>query len=365
MRLLHLADVHLDRPFVGLPLDDARARRRELRATFEWCLAVAGERGADLITIGGDLWEHEHVTPDTLRWVRDRLIATRLPVVLVAGNHDPLSPGGPYDRVEFAEPVGVLPANSALHEHRVGDLSVWGMSWRQGVPLSADVLTQFRVPDDGRSHVLLLHGTCGAFFDDAPHCPFSVAQVREAGFDLCLAGHLHAATVRDELVVYPGSPEPLGWSETGRHTLALVDLDDGHAAVELVDVATHCYAERDVSCDGAESSAEVERRLLTTLDELETLDGVCLRVRLTGRVVEGCAVDPEALRASALARGLTMLVVDDLTAVAFDLDALAIGNSVSAVFVGRLRELLDERPDDATLDLALQLGLRALHGEEL
>jgi hypothetical protein len=76
-------------------------------------------------------------------------------------------------------------------------------------------------------------------------------------------------------------------------------------------------------------------------------------------------VDHEALRASALARGLTMLVVDDLTAVAFDLDALAIGNSVSAVFVGRLRELMDQRPDDAALDLALQLGLRALHGEEL
>ena len=126
MRLLHLADVHLDRPFVGLPIDDARARRRELRATFERCLALARERGADLITVGGDLWEHEHVTPDTLRWVRDRLVATGLPVVLVAGNHDPLSPGGPYDRVEFAEQVCVLPAASALGEHRLGDLSVGG-----------------------------------------------------------------------------------------------------------------------------------------------------------------------------------------------------------------------------------------------
>ena len=170
---------------------------------------------------------------------------------------------------------------------------------------------------------------------------------------------------RSASVVYPGSPEPLGWSETGRHAIALVELDGRQPVVESVDVATRCYAERDVPCDGAESSADVERRVLTTLDEFETLDGVCLRVRLTGRVVEGCAVDHEALRASALERGLTMLVVDDQTAVAFDLDALAAGNSVSAVFVRRMKELLNERPGDAALELALQLGLRALHGEEV
>jgi len=60
MRLLHLADVHLDRPFVGMEIDAARARRRELRTTFEKCLALARKQDVQVITIGGDLWEDEH-----------------------------------------------------------------------------------------------------------------------------------------------------------------------------------------------------------------------------------------------------------------------------------------------------------------
>jgi exonuclease SbcD len=365
MRLLHLADVHLDRPFLGLPIEDARARRLELRDTFERCLSLAAEYEVDLMTVGGDLWEHEHVTPDTLRWVRDRFHATGIPIVIVAGNHDPLEPGGPYDRAGFAEPVQVLPSSAALVERRVGQISVWGTSWRHGEPLSAAALAGFQVPTDGRRHVLLLHGTCGAFLDGTPHCPFTGADVRAAGFELCLAGHLHAAGIRDEIVVYPGSPEPLGWGEMGEHTVALVDLGDGAPHVKLVDVATRRYVNRTVPCDDADSSAEVERRFMSTVDELGDLEGMCLRARLTGRVAEGCALDPDALRSAGIGRGLTMLDIRDETAVAFDLDALAAGAGASAVFVRRMRGRLMQEPEDQALPLALELGLRALHGDRL
>jgi hypothetical protein len=60
-----------------------------------------------------------------------------------------------------------------------------------------------------------------------------------------------------------------------------------------------------------------------------------------------------------------MIEIHDDTAVAFDLEKLAAGMGVSAVFVRRMRERLAERPDDPSLELALQLGLRALQGEEL
>ena len=65
MRIAHLADVHLDRPFVALPAAAAETRRDELFDAFGRCLTLARERGADLITIGGDLWEEEHVRADT------------------------------------------------------------------------------------------------------------------------------------------------------------------------------------------------------------------------------------------------------------------------------------------------------------
>ena len=79
VRILHLADVHLDRPFVGVPLDAARRRRYELRATFERCLQLARSRAVDLVTTGGDLWEAEHVTADTRAWVAAKVEALEVP----------------------------------------------------------------------------------------------------------------------------------------------------------------------------------------------------------------------------------------------------------------------------------------------
>ena len=73
MRILHFADLHLDRPLVGLAPDVGRRRRQELRAALRRCLAAAREHNVDVVTIGGDLWEEEHVPPDTRRFVVSEL----------------------------------------------------------------------------------------------------------------------------------------------------------------------------------------------------------------------------------------------------------------------------------------------------
>jgi hypothetical protein len=371
LSILHIADLHLDRAFVGLSLHDAGARRRELRDALQRCLTLAAERNVQAITIGGDMWEDEHVTPDTCRWVADQLAAAGVPVVLIAGNHDPLRVGGPYQRVEWPENVTVLPAGPELHRHDIGKLSIWGMSWGV-VPLTAEALHGFRVPQDGRVHILLLHGTVSvAAFDDAAHCRFTAQAVRDAGFTLCLAGHLHAGGVREQIIVYPGSPEPLAWDETGRHTVALVHLAvDAEPQVELIDVNQRRCAQVNVDCEDAASSADVARALQHAVDDAagETgREGLCLRAVLSGRVQPGCQIDPEDLAA---AHGdLAMLDIRNETQHSFDLEMLARQSTALGTFVRDLQaRIADEDIEEATrrrLELALDLGLRAMHGDEL
>jgi DNA repair exonuclease SbcCD nuclease subunit len=361
---MHIADVHLDRPFVGMEVEAARARRAGLRRAFDRCLEIARSRDVDLVTIGGDLWEDEHVTPDTIRWVADRLEHAGRPVVIVAGNHDPMYPGGPFDRAPFGANVTVLGAGDGLERVDVGSATVWGSSWRRGIALTARALEGFHVPADGRRHMLFLHGTCGAPFDSTPHCPFTVEDVRRAGFDLCLAGHLHAGGVRDGLVVYPGSPEPLTWSENGRHTAAVVDLPPvGQPRVELVDVNTGRFAVLRVDVTGAASSADVERTALDAIRELGDPDGLHLRLELEGRVEPGCEPCHPRVRETLCAAGPTSVELHDHTRPAFDLDALSRGSGARAIFVTRMRERLAAGDDVA--ELALELGLRALEGETL
>jgi DNA repair exonuclease SbcCD nuclease subunit len=362
VRIVHLADSHLDRPFVGLSSVAAERRRTGLVEALRRCLGVARARGADLVTVGGDLWEAEHVRGDTMRSVAHELGRLDAPVLVVCGNHDPLVPGGAHTRVSWPENVTV--AGTRLGEHRYGPVSVWAISWGGG-PLDTRFLTE-RAPGDGRAHVLLLHGTAApvALFADGAHGPFDPARVVAAGYALCLAGHLHRGSVGHG-VVYPGSPEPLDWTEDGGHGVAVVDVVPGEPPrVELVDVAATTALGIVVDCTGAGSSAEVRQRVEDALGGVPDLATTLLRVRLEGTVDPECDVEPVRLQAW-LAEQVEVAAVDDRTRLALDLDARAARRGVDGAFVRLLRDRLGQATDERerrTIERALELGVRALDG---
>ena len=151
-------------------------------------------------------------------------------------------------------------------------------------------LDHFAAPDDDRTHLALLHGTAptAPFANEAHgYFPFDPQKLRAAGISLCLAGHIHAASHR-EGVVYPGSPEPLGWGERGRHCAAIVDVVAGNQ-VELIDVNKTRFESREIDCSGCASSASVRERIE---DLLGQGDGdLLLRVKLVGEVGPDCEVN--------------------------------------------------------------------------
>ena len=95
-------------PNRGFETPQARQRRGELAAAFRRCLALANEHEVDLVTIGGDLWEEEHVTTDTRNSVVYELEQLHRQVLIICGNHDPLIPGGTYARVRWPDNVGLV-----------------------------------------------------------------------------------------------------------------------------------------------------------------------------------------------------------------------------------------------------------------
>jgi DNA repair protein SbcD/Mre11 len=364
MRLLHLADTHLDRPFVGLPLNAARHRRDELRRTFEHCLELAREHWVDLVTIGGDLWEEEHVTADTRNWVAAKLAELKVPVAVICGNHDPLVPGGDHLRTAWPANVHLFPSVNPT-EFAIGDVSIWGASWSGG-GFSTAFLDGFKAPRDGRTHVLLLHGTTGAgalLEASSSYGPFDAQAVTRAGFLCCLAGHIHAAQQVGP-VVYPGSPEPLGWSETHRHCVALVELAHPavRANVELIDVNSRAYTQRTVNVDGAVSSADVEQALDIAVADPDPAR-LYVRLTLTGMIAGSCRISPENL-AARYPHYAGVLIVDQ-TCPSFDFGAIAQQPTALGRFVSEIAERISasEEPEKRTLELARIAGVRAMRGD--
>ena len=378
VRILHIADVHLDRPFVGVAAERRRQLRRRLLDTFARALEVAVERRCDLVTVGGDLWEEENVTRSTRREVAALLARAGLPVAIVAGNHDPIVPGGNWQRTE-------LPAN--VHLFGAGELecwrplagsaapTIWGISWGGG-QLSADFLARPLEQRGAGTALLLLHGTAGdvAAGDLGDrHCPFEPDAVRRAGFELCLCGHIHKPQVVESggrpAVVYPGSPFPLAFDEAHDHGALLVTIDGPGVEIERVPLGAPPCMRVVVDCAGAESALALRERFEAALAEAgvkaDGVEGGFLTVELVGAVAPTLGHDLDEVLAPLAVRFDALRVVDH-TRRAYDLDAIARLPTARGRFVRALRERIAHSAgrERKVAELALEAGLRALDGDE-
>lgn len=361
-RILHIADVHLDRPFVGMGPAAARERRAGLMTTFRRSIELARDEHCDAITIGGDLWEDEHVTADTRASVASTLERFGGPVLAIAGNHDPLLPGGHWERTEWPENVHLFGESEPTSFELYDGTLVWGLSWK-GEPLGAGWLGAFRATP-GRRNLLLLHGSATASYlperDD--HCPFDPVDVETAGFDYCLAGHYHRWSDGGS-VVYPGSPEPLGWGHTGERGVAIVELDEVAVTVSRREVASLGYLERAVNCTGARSSAEVTSSVESQLTDTDP-SHLALSIRLAGEVEPECRLSLSEI-AGNLEHSYADLRLIDETTVGYDFDSIVSEKTVRGHFARRLNERIEAAESDEERERALAArlaGLRALSG---
>ena len=160
MKLLHASDFHLDSPLSGLAPEQSAQRRRELRAVPARLAKLAKDEGVDLVLLPGDLFDGERVYPETLRALANALKDMAVPVFIAPGNHDYYHPKSPY-AAPWPDNVHIFTAPE-LQSVELPALNcvVHGCAFisphREDDPLAG-----FTVPDDGRLHLLCVHGEVG------------------------------------------------------------------------------------------------------------------------------------------------------------------------------------------------------------
>ncbi|MGH3828312.1 MAG: metallophosphoesterase family protein, partial [Pseudonocardiaceae bacterium] len=131
MRLLHFADLHLDTPFRWARGEVARARRRGLRDTLLRIRTLADEQRVDALTCGGDLYEQDRFTPDTMEFLRSTFAELHpLPVFLAPGNHDWFGPASLYHQVKWAPNVHVFDESKLVPVSLADGITLWGAGHR-------------------------------------------------------------------------------------------------------------------------------------------------------------------------------------------------------------------------------------------
>jgi DNA repair protein SbcD/Mre11 len=357
MKLLHIADIHLDRVFHLAELRPAAVRRRaELRDAVTRALALGRASGVDAICIAGDVYEHDYVSEDTVSFLRDSLAATGVPVLVTPGNHDPYLPGSAWQRTDWPANVHLFTRDVAEPYELDDATTIWGAAFTAR-NCDASAVTGFRAPADGRTHLLLIHAalTGEQWAEEAAYRPVTRAQLHATGVGYVMLGHFHDGR-GDDFLRYPGSPEPLDWGErSGDHGVSIVTVRAGAVTAEPVATATRRYVSRELSVAGAAGSAQVEAAVLGAA---AAEPGASLRVVLTGEIEPGCEISPASL-AERCGAGLTELAVVDQTTPAYDLDAVAREESVRGRFVARLLHSAEPEAHEAIL-----AGLRALDGRK-
>ena len=359
LRLLHFADLHLDRSFAGERLYGvgAQRRREDLRLALQRIVERARQAEAHLITCAGDLFEQDHVTRDTASFVLQTLGAAGMPVLIAPGHADPAVPSSPYRYLRWPTNVTVA-THEELRPYHYGDVQIWAAGFmRSEVP---DAPLRDFVRQEGGIPLLLLHASDMSQVPEGvtPHKPILPSQIEEAGFRHALLGHYHDARTTAS-VTYPGSPEPLGWAESGRHCTALVTIEDGGAPrVELDDVNARQFAQETIDITGMTSPDHVREAVMAVRGG-KHLDGAVIRTTLVGERSRSLTLDPQAL-SKECSDGFAYLEVSDRSRVSHDLDAAA------QEFTSRgemVRKLVDHKPesrqDENTVGRALQLALDA------
>ena len=216
LTIIHGADFHLDSPFAGLTPQRAAQRRGEQRELLSALAELSRERQADLVLLSGDLLDSHQTYRETAQALSQALGQIPCPVFLAPGNHDYYHINSLYAALDWPENVHIFTSGDleAVELPQLGCV-VHGRAF-QAPREDASPLSGFTAPQDGKVHLMVLHGQVDGAGD---YAPISREDIAASGLHYLALGHVHqcSGVQREETTfwAYPGCPEGRGFDETG------------------------------------------------------------------------------------------------------------------------------------------------------
>ena len=362
LKFIHAADFHLDSPFGALTAQQAAARRRESRELAFRLANYVNQQGIDLVLLAGDLFDSNSAFRETGEQLAQAFGQMRARVFVAPGNHDWYGPGSPWLTVNWPENVTIFRENRLT----AVDIPEWNLAIHgaafTGDQQTAGVLAEFAAPEDGRTHIGLLHGEVDPAEDR--YGPIRREEIAASGLTYLALGHIHKRTepfrCGRTLCAWPGCPEGRGFDELGEKGFYQGTLENGAVSLRFVPFARRRYEILEVDVTGKDPRAALEAALPP--DTAQHL----YRILLTGETGEGGANAP-ALR-EALADRFYALDIRDHTRMAEDVWKREHEESLRGLFLRELRakwKAATTEEERETITRAARFGLAALDHRDL
>jgi len=114
VRVLHTSDVHIG----GWPPKTSSSAGLDLAiTTLQLIIEAAKTEHVDAVLFAGDLFDSNRVAPEAVAAAADIFATASLPIVILPGNHDPLTPDSIFERFK-----DTLPGNVHVFRQENGEL---------------------------------------------------------------------------------------------------------------------------------------------------------------------------------------------------------------------------------------------------
>ncbi|EAF1402871.1 exonuclease SbcCD subunit D [Listeria monocytogenes] len=243
IQFLHMADLHLDSPFIGLstlPQPLFSAIQESTFQSLERITTVAIKEAVDFVLIAGDIYDSEDQSVRAqARFAKEmkRLEAANIPVFMIHGNHDFIEKHKeklalPSNVHVFSEQVEVM-----SHKTTTGvSVNIYGFSYNERHIRSSRV-GEYKIQGDADFHIALLHGSeVSSSEEHDVYAPFRVQEISKKGFDYWALGHIHKRQLLAESpsIYYPGNIQGRNRKESGEKGASIITLSEASTTIDFI-----------------------------------------------------------------------------------------------------------------------------------
>lgn len=371
VKFLHCSDIHFDAPFSSLGSSGGKSsiRRQDLREAFDKVIGTAASEKADIILLGGDLYEHSYVRKSTIDYINEKFgQIPHIKVFIVSGNHDPYAANSYYVNYPWNKNVYILNDKNPYIKIDELDTCIYGMGF-SSFYREKPQLDGFNNISSQCINIMLLHGTVDLSLGQNQYNPVKSCDIAALGMDYVALGHFHNRI--DNIGGYgniynPGSLEPLGFDEPGEHGIYMGAISKNEYGNSRLDISfkkmnKRFYRSLDVDISNCSTDQQVIYRIKSMLESRNCTNDI-LQITLKGRVERGFKADT-GLIGEYFIEDVFCIKIKNEAAEDFDFEYIMMEPGIRGIFVRKMMNLINGTRDGHRKRLLVQslyYGMEAL-----
>jgi len=364
MKFVHIADIHLDKPFTSLERIDglSNKRRLEQRQAIKKVIEYIKLNDIPYLFISGDLYEHEYIRQSTIEYINE-LFKTipETKIYIAPGNHDPYLKNSYYNKFDWSKNVHIF--TDKIEKISSENIDIYGCGFTDFY-MKDNKIKNIKIEDKSKINILVIHGSLDGGWDDyREYNPMSRKELELLDFNYIALGHIHKPMYNEKgckNIVYPGSTISLGFDELGDHGMIVGDITKDEIETNFIKIDEREFVEKEIDISEIISEEELIETL-NCLDSENSIDNKLYKIILVGKR----KIEINIYNIYKILNNDKIMKIKDLTKLDYDLSKIESEESLKGLFVKELLEKLENEENEKNIEIinrAIQMGLDVLEG---